>query len=58
MPFLVISFFAEVKILVFRPKTMDYNPWFDFFIPKKVLKKECLSIELEKRNLMALVSVA
>ena len=23
-------FFAEVKIFRFRPKTMDYNPWFCF----------------------------
>ena len=54
----MIFFFAEVKIFNFRPKTMDYNPWFDFWSPKKVLKKECHSIELEKINLMALVSVA
>ena len=26
----VISFFAKVKIFRFWPKTMDYNPWFDF----------------------------
>ena len=54
----MISFFAEVKIFIFPPKTMDYNPWFDFWSPKKALTKECHSIELEKRNLMALVSVA
>ena len=24
------SFFAEVKFFVFRSKTMDYSPWFDF----------------------------
>ena len=25
------SFFDKVKIFIFRPKTMDYNPWFDFW---------------------------
>ena len=54
----MVSFWAEVKFFIFWPKTMDYNPWFDFWSPKKVLRKECHSIELEKRNLMALVSVA
>ena len=29
------SFFAKVKIFVFRPKTMDYSPWFDFWDSKK-----------------------
>ena len=29
------SFFAEVKIFIFRPKTMDYSPWFDFWESKK-----------------------
>ena len=29
------SFFADVKIFIFRPKTMDYNPWFDFSDSKK-----------------------
>ena len=25
------SFFAKAKISIFRPKTMDYRPWFDFW---------------------------
>ena len=25
------SFFAKVKIFRFWAKTMDYNPWFDFW---------------------------
>ena len=54
----MVSFFAEVKIFNFWPKTMDYNPWFDFWSPKKVLRRVCHPKELEKRNLMALVSVA
>ena len=33
------SFFTEVKILIFRPKTMDYSPWFDFYESKKNLEK-------------------
>ena len=27
----MVSFLAEVKISIFRPKTMDYSPWFDFW---------------------------
>ena len=52
------SLFAKVKIFIFRPKTMDYNPWFDFWSPKKVLRKVYHLKGNEKRNLMALVSVA
>ena len=52
------SFFAKVKIFIFRLKTMDYNPWFDFWSPKKVLKKVYHLKGNGKRNLMALVSVA
>ena len=33
------SFLAEVKILIFRPKTMDYSPWFDFWESKKSFEK-------------------
>ena len=51
-------FFAKVKFFVFRPKTMDYSPWFDFWSPKKVLRKVCHSIQIENRNLVAFVSVA
>ena len=35
------SFFAKVKISIFRPKTMDYSPWFDIGSQKKVLRKGC-----------------
>ena len=52
------SFFADVKIFIFWPKTMDYSPWFDFGSPKKVLRKVYHSKVNKKRNLMALVSVA
>ena len=38
MPFLLKSFLAEVKILIFRPKTMDYSPWFDFWESEKSLE--------------------
>ena len=33
------SFFAEVKIFIFRPKTMDYSPWFHFWEAKKSSEK-------------------
>ena len=32
------SFSAKVKFFIFRPKTMDYNPWFDFWESEKVLR--------------------
>ena len=32
------SFFAKVKIFRFWPKTMDYNPWFDFWESIKSLE--------------------
>ena len=35
----VHSFFAKVKIFIFRPKTMDYSPWFDFWKSEKGLEK-------------------
>ena len=31
------SFIAKVKFFIFRPKTMDYSPWFDFWKSKKSL---------------------
>ena len=37
------SFLAEVKIFIFRPKTMDYSPWFDFWESKKRFEKRMLS---------------
>ena len=52
------SYFAEVKIFRFWPKTMDYSQVFFLASPKKVLRKVCHYKVNEKRNLMALVSVA
>ena len=37
------SFFTEVKLFRFGPKTMDYSPWFDFWESKKVFRKVCHS---------------
>ena len=54
----MVSFFAELKIFIFRPKTMDYSPWFDFWESEKARIKVCHPNTFEKRNLMALVSVA
>ena len=52
----MVSFLAKVKIFHFWIKTMDYNPWFDFQSPKKVLTKVYHLNGYEKRNLMTLVS--
>ena len=41
------SFFAKVKIFIFRPKTMDYSPWFDFWESKKSLE---ISIPSERAS--------
>ena len=35
----MVSFFAEVKIFRFWPKTMDYNPWFFFWESEKSFEK-------------------
>ena len=35
----MVSFFAEVKIFGFWPKTMDYNPWFFFWESEKSFEK-------------------
>ena len=32
---------AKVQIIIFRQKTMDYSPWFDFWSPKKVGLRSC-----------------
>ena len=50
----MVSFFAEVKRFRFWPKTMDFFSG----SPKKVLRKVYHLTGNEKRNLMALVSVA
>ena len=52
------SFFCHSQNFIIRPKTMDYNPWFDFGSPEKVLRKVYYLKGNEKRNLMVLVSVA
>ena len=54
----LVSLFAKVKIFRFWPKTMDYNPWFDFGSPKKVVRKACQLNVLENIKLMVLVSAA
>ena len=51
----------KVKIFRFWPKTMDYKSITHGLIfggPKKVLRKACQLNVHEKRNLVALVSVA
>ena len=50
------SFFAELKIFRIWPKTMDYNPWFDFWSPKKVMIK--LYLLKEKSNGVCFCCVA
>ena len=52
--FCMASFFAKVKIFRFWPKSMV---WF-FRVGKKVVRKVYHPIGNEKRNLMALDSVA
>ena len=42
----MVSFFAEVKIFRFWPKTMDYSPWFEFLESKNSLEKRKLSMEV------------
>ena len=33
------SYLAKVQIFIFRPKTMDYSPWFHFSESKKSFEK-------------------
>ena len=47
MPFQVGSLFAKVKIFIFRPKTMDYNPWFELWESEKSSEK---NIPLERAS--------
>ena len=54
MLFPLVSFFDEIKIFCFWPKTMD----FVFGSAKKVLRKVYHLNGYEKRNLMTLVSAA
>ena len=44
------SFFAKVQIFVFRPKTMDYSPWFDFWESKKSSEKTMPSERTPQRE--------
>ena len=51
--------FGQSQNFLILAKNLDYyNPWFDLASPKKVLRKVCHPKGNEKRNLMALVSVA
>ena len=54
----MVSFFPDVKISRFWPKTMDYSQVFFLASLEKVLRKVCHSKGNEKRNLMTLISVA
>ena len=59
MPFPMVSFFADVKIFRFWPKTMDSIVRCFFLASlKKVLRKVYYSKGNENRNLMTLISVA
>ena len=46
------SFFAEVKIFNFRPKTMDYSPWFHLSESEKSFEQRIPSerASLEEEN--------
>ena len=54
----MVSFFADVEIFRFWPKTMDYSPWFDFWESKKVLRKVYHTKGDEERTLTTLASAA
>ena len=54
----MVSFVAKVKIFRFWPKTMDYSSWFVFLESEKSFEKSIPPYSKEKRNLIALVSVA
>ena len=47
---------AILLIFSFRPKTMDYSPWFGFWEPKNVLEKRIPRKEHLKGNKMAQIS--
>ena len=42
--------FAEIKIFIFRPKTLDYNPWFGFWSPKKIEKSVSIYITRKEKS--------
>ena len=48
----MVFFFAEVKIFIFWPKTMDCSPWFDFWESKKRSEKRIPSerASVEEQN--------
>ena len=54
----MVSFFAEVKFSDFGKKPWTITHGFGFRSPEKVLRKVYHLNGYEKRNLMALVSVA
>ena len=41
---------AKVKIFIFRPKTMDYSPWFDSCESKKSFEKSMLPYRKQKEK--------
>ena len=43
----MVLFFAQAKIFIFRPKTVDYSPWLDFWESKKSLE---IKIPLERAS--------
>ena len=51
------SFFAKLKISIFRPKTMDYSPWFDIWESEKISEKKIPYKRHLKSSRMAQISV-
>ena len=47
---------AILLLFSFRPKTMDYSPWFDFWESKNVLEKRIPRKENIKGNKTAQIS--
>ena len=47
---------AILLLFSFRPKTMDYNPWFDFWEAKNVLENRIPLERASQGNKMAQIS--
>ena len=58
MPFQVGYDFAKIKIFIFRPKTMDYSPWFEFWESEKVCRKGYHQNEHLKASRMVQISAS
>ena len=58
VPFPTESFPTKVKICIFRPKTMDYSPWFDFSESEKDLKERYHQTGHLKRSRMVQISAS